>query len=126
MNNDHYFEDLKTQNAYILQGQDNTKEKRAGFTQGPFHVQLLSESKKLPYAIINDNIDVIARVHSEPDAHLLASAPALHEALQNILTEFDAYEEAMCRRFGAGHEDYGRQRELARLALAKANGRAEG
>ena len=30
MNNDHYFEDLKTQNAYILQGQDNVKEKRAG------------------------------------------------------------------------------------------------
>ena len=51
-----------------------------------------------------------------------ASAPELHEALQNLLTEFDAYEEAMCRRFGAGHEDYGRQRELARLALAKADG----
>jgi hypothetical protein len=59
-------------------------EKRAGFTPGPFHVQLLSESKKLPYAIINDDIDVIARVHDEHDARLIAQAPAMYDMLVKI------------------------------------------
>ena len=98
---------------------DNTIEKRAGFTQGPLHVQLLSESKKLPYAIINDNIDVIARVHSEPDAHLIASAPELHaqaKLFERMLVELQMQGET------------GVDEKLAQLreVLAKADGRAEG
>ena len=65
---------------------EKTIEKRAGFTQGPWHVQLLtfqdtalSEPKKLPYAIFDNNIDVIARGHEERDARLIAQAPAMYQ-----------------------------------------------
>ena len=47
------------------------------FTKGPWHVQFLSESEKLPYMVFDDNIAAIARVHSEKDARLIASAPEL-------------------------------------------------
>ena len=98
---------------------DKTKAKRAGFTPGPFHVQLLSESKKLPYAIINDNIDVIARVHSEPDARLIASAPELYE--QCKLFERMLVELQMQGETGVDYE-----LEKLREVLAKADGGAEG
>ena len=63
---------------------DTTIEKRAGFTQGPWHVQLLSEPKKLPYAIFDNNIDVIARGHEERDARLIAQAPAMYDMLREV------------------------------------------
>ena len=72
--------------------QDTTIEKRAGFTQGPWHVQLLSEPKKLPYAIFDNNIDVIARGHEERDARLIAQAPAMYEQckfLERMLAQTD-------------------------------------
>ena len=78
---------------------DTTIEKRAGFTQGPWHVQLLtfqdtalSEPKKLPYAIFDNNIDVIARGHEERDARLIAQAPAMYEQckfLERMLAQTD-------------------------------------
>jgi len=58
------------------------------------------------------------------NARLIAAAPEMLEALKELVKEFDAYEAAMCKRFSAGHEDHGRQRELARLAIAKAEGGA--
>lgn len=60
------------------------------FTKGPWHVQFLSESKKLPYMVFDDNIAAIARVHSEKDARLIAAAPELFEQckfLEKVLTE---------------------------------------
>ena len=60
------------------------------FTQGPWHVQFLSESEKLPYMVFDDNIAAIARVHSEKDARLIAAAPELFEQckfLEKVLTE---------------------------------------
>jgi len=59
-----------------------------------------------------------------PNARLIAAAPCMLKALKDLVKEFDAYESIMCKRFSAGHEDYGRQRELARLAIAKAEGEA--
>ena len=96
-----------------------TKEKRATFTQGPWHLQLLSESKKLPYAIINDNIDVTARVHSERDARLIAAAPELHaqaKLLERILvlTEME------------GGTDVREELEKLREILAQVDGGVEG
>jgi hypothetical protein len=52
------------------------------FTKGPYHVQFLSESEKLPYMVFDDNIAAIARVHSEKDARLIAAAPELFKVLQ--------------------------------------------
>ena len=83
---------------------ENTK-----FTQGPWHLQLLSESKKLPYAIINDNIDVTARVHSERDARLIAAAPELHA--QCKLFE-RAIVELMTQGETGGYEELEKLREI--------------
>ena len=81
MNSDHYFEDLKTQNAYILQGQDNDKEKRAGFTPGPWIVKY--DKQGLPFIGVETDPwtyqGTVATVEQGKDAHLLASAPELYE-----------------------------------------------
>jgi hypothetical protein len=45
--------------------------------------------------------------------------PDLLPALENLLTEFDAYDRAMAE-IGRGHEDYGGQREAARVAILRA------
>jgi hypothetical protein len=67
--------------------------------------------------------------HSQPVPLELAQAArddveALVEALEALLVEFDAYDQAMAQ-IGRGHEDYGQQRERARAAIAKAKGPTE-
>ena len=79
---------------------------------GPCHLQLLSESKKLPYAIINDNIDVTARVHSERDARLIAAAPEMYEVLSELLDTLE-----MSKGYGFD-EEYEKLREV----IAKVDG----
>lgn len=57
------------------------------FTQCPWHVQFLSESKKLPYMVFDDNIAAIARVHSEKDARLISIAPEMHALLARVASD---------------------------------------
>lgn len=56
---------------------------------------------------------------SDANARLIAAAPELLEACRSLLEEFDRYDAAMTA-IGRGHEDFGRQREAARAAVAKA------
>lgn len=100
------------------------EEKRETFTQGPWIVK--HDKRGLPYVGVKSDPwtyeGTVATVEQEKDARLIAAAPEMLKALKDLVKEFDAYESAMCKRFSAGHEDYGRQRELARLAIAKAEG----
>ena len=114
MNKDNYFEDLKTQSAYILQGQDNTIEERAGFTQGPWQ-----ESEGEIYRGNDPICDIIDYHGSEIDkanARLIASAPAMHEVLAELLDTLE-----LSKGYGFD-EEYEQVREV----LAKADGGAEG
>ena len=57
----------------------------------------------------------------EDNARLIAAGPRLLSALLALSDEFDSYSNAMAE-FGRGHEDYGRQRDEARAAIAQALG----
>jgi len=46
-------------------------------------------------------------------------SPDLLPVLENLLAEFDRYDAAMAN-IGRGHEDYGGQREAARVAIMRA------
>lgn len=56
---------------------------------------------------------------SEANARLIATAPDLLAACKALLAEFNCYSDAMTK-IGRGHEDYGGQREAARIAIARA------
>lgn len=64
----------------------------------------------------------VGSVEALRHACLIAAAPDLLDALRALADEFDRYDKAMTA-LGRGHEDYGRQREAARMAIAKAEGR---
>ena len=68
-----------------------TKEKRETHTPGDWHVQHLSlpHSRKLPYLIINDDVHSVARVCQEQDARLIAAAPEMYEALNNLVADWE-------------------------------------
>lgn len=61
----------------------------------------------------------VAREEIDANQRLIAAAPDLLQALIDLAAEFDRYDAAMTA-IGRGHEDYGGQREAARLAIAKA------
>lgn len=111
-----------------------TKEKRETHTPGPWYCTFPDETssggvyggEKCVCDIIPKELQVAWDCEevstARANARLIAAAPETLKALKDLVKEFDAYESAMCQRFSAGHEDYGRQRELARLAIAKAEG----
>ncbi len=92
------------------------EEKQETFTPGGWHVQHLSlpHSRKLPYLIINDDVHSVARVCLEQDARLIAAAPEMLKALNDIY-EIDVpdaeWSPTLEKCFG-----------LAREILAKAEG----
>ncbi len=61
------------------------------------------------------------RASSEADAHLMVSAPDLHDALSNLMGLFD---NAIYRRQLKGDEFYAEAIATGRAALAKARGEA--
>ena len=92
---------------------DNVIEKRAGFTQGPW-----KESAGEIYRGNDPICDIIDYRGSETDkanARLIASAPAMHEVLTELLDTL-----AVSKGYGFD-EEYEKLREV----LAKADGRAE-
>ena len=96
---------------------DNTKEKRAGFTQGPWQeIQLQIYRGNDP---ICDIIDYHGSEINVANARLIASAPELYE--QCKLFERALVELQMQGETGADYE-----LEKLREVLAKADGRAEG
>lgn len=64
---------------------------------------------------------------SEPkaNAHLIAAAPELYEALENVLSDIVDYERANNLSPAPGREDCWQSVTNARAALAKAAGRTE-
>ena len=105
--------------------EDNTKEKRAGFTLGPWISEDCTpgESAGLCYAIKSEHT-VIARTtdgwkEARANARLIASAPELYE--QCKLFERALVELQMQGETGADYE-----LEKLREVLAKVDGRAEG
>ena len=123
MNNDNYFEDLKTQSAYILQGQDKTKEKRAGFTQGEWTSAWVG-TKPHGGAVVwlgentNNRIEVIGTGKDEANACLVASAPELYEQCK-------LFERVIVELLMQGETGVDYELEKLREVLAKADGRAE-
>ena len=104
---------------------DKTKEKRAGFTQGPWASEDCTpgESAGLCYAIKSEHT-VIARTtdgwnEAQANARLIASAPELYEQcklFERVITEL-----LMQGETGVDYE-----LEKLREILAKVDGRAEG
>ena len=94
--------------------------KKPTFTKGPWHVQFLSESEKLPYMVFDDNIAAIARVHSEKDARLVAAAPEMHAALIAVLPILEDCSKE--RRRMRGETRLGEHRDKLRELLAKVEG----
>ena len=100
---------------------DKTKEKRAGFTQGPWTSEDCTpgESAGLCYAIKSEHT-VIARTtdgwnEAQANARLIASAPAMYEVLTELLDTLE-----LSKRYGF-NEEYENVREV----LAKVDGGAE-
>ena len=104
---------------------DNTKEKRAGFTQGPWTSEDCTpgESAGLCFAVKSEHM-IVARTtdgwkEAQANARLIAAAPELHAqaiVLERLLTEL-----AMQGETGTDEA-----LEEVRAVLAKADGRVEG
>ena len=139
MNKDNYFEDLKTQNAYILQGQDNAKEKRAGFLRikqccrqdGDQEFVDPSEASDtdVTLAVIDD--DGVYCMECSKTLYDNDNAPALYEQCKTLERALDelakqakgcAYAEQSILTL----EALGIDKDKLREVLAKADGRAEG
>ena len=108
---------------------DKTKEKRAGFTQGEWIVELEQKEQLAiypsegrypcmqPIAICHArDINERAKNEAQANAHLIASAPAMYEVLTELLDTLE-----LSKGYG-WDEEYENVREV----LAKADGRAEG
>ena len=99
---------------------DNTIEKRAGFTLGPWTSAWVG-TKPHGSAVVwlgentNNRIEVIGTGRDVANARLIASAPAMHEVLTGLLDTLEV------------SRGYGFDEELEKLreVLAKADGRAE-
>jgi hypothetical protein len=96
---------------------DNTIEKRAGFTPGPWIVKY--DKQGLPFIGVETDPwtyqGTVATVEQGKDAHLIASAPAMYEVLTELLDTLE-----VSRGYGFD-EEYEKVREV----LAKADGRGE-
>ena len=109
---------------------DNTKEKRAGFTLGPWISEDCTpgESAGLCYAIKSEHT-VVARTtdgwkEARANARLIASAPELYEQcklFEKVLTYYHGINENTAISTLANDN-----RDKLREVLAKADGRAEG
>ena len=104
---------------------DETIEKRAGFTQGPWTSEDCTpgESAGLCYAI-NSEHTVVARTtdgwkEARANARLIASAPELYEQCK-------LFERALVELQMQGETGVDEELEKLREVLAKADGRAEG
>ena len=100
---------------------DKTKEKRAGFTQGPWVVKY--DKQGLPFIGVESDPwtypGTVATVEQGGDARLIAAAPELYE--QCKLFERVIVELLMQGETGADYE-----LEKLREILAKVEGRGEG
>jgi hypothetical protein len=106
---------------------DNTIEKRAGFTQGPWIVKY--DKQGLPFIGVESDPwtyqGTVATVEQGKDAHLIASAPELYEQcklFERVIVELER--KGVCVPFHYFKDDL-TLLEKVREVLAKADGGAE-